>query len=379
MANRLTSLNDTNTPWHLAGQLWILRLLVHGQAWKVLEDSLFEEEYADTISLNVCGLNEFVQHMHSLCEKFEEEAHLHKNELPDDFGSQVEIMRKHKFAGVEHFGLVPEPLRNGLAECEALVRTETLFDSPLKENLAMIAHLFGLTQDEKMIFAFLLLVKRSASMRTIVNLFNYKENGLKLMGEVISCATGIELTKVRKALQPESVLMTTLVKIEDSSQRDMEDIYGFNSVIDAGTLLETAMSEKDFFESRFSSAQKAGLELEDFDHIPRVKDMLLPYLKKALDQHRAGVNILLYGDPGTGKTELSRVLGQELNARTYEIATKESHSLSNSASRLDHWQVACRLLKGNERALLLLDEAEDVFFCRYLVFRSQHGSAVAQE
>ncbi|MDO4936867.1 MAG: ATP-binding protein [Sutterellaceae bacterium] len=126
-------------------------------------------------------------------------------------------------------------------------------------------------------------------------------------------------------------------------------------------MLETRVTEKDFLESRFSTGQTPELTLDDFDHIPRVKTTLLPYLKLALQQHRAGVNILLYGDPGTGKTELSRVLGQELGACTYEIATKEGSGRVGDNTRLDHWQVAGHLLKSNDRALLLLDEAEDIF------------------
>ena len=83
---------------------------------------------------------------------------------------------------------------------------------------------------------------------------------------------------------------------------------------------------------------------------------VLPYLKTAVEQQRPGVNILIYGAPGSGKTELTRVLGKTLNCRTYEVAVDtERHS------RLDAWRIANTCLRAQKHNLLVLDEAEDVF------------------
>ncbi|MDO4936868.1 MAG: hypothetical protein Q4E62_03035 [Sutterellaceae bacterium] len=213
MANRLTSLNGKMAPWHLASELWTLRLLVNAEAWKALEYSTFEGRYCD-FSLQVRGLNDFAQRVHDMAEAFQDEAELGRRGFPEDFGSQVEVMRTHKFAGIAHFDEIFKELQDGLAACEADARTKPLFYSPLNENLEMIARLFGLSEDEKIVFAYLLLVKSSGNMRSIANLFIYEAGGVKLMGEVVSCATGIELSKVRKILQQDSALMTSLIKID---------------------------------------------------------------------------------------------------------------------------------------------------------------------
>lgn len=361
MGNRLTSTNGVNTPCHLVTELWILRLLVKAQAWKALESNMFVGRYSD-LNLNVRGLSDFAQRMQELTERFQETNQIGRRNFPDDFGSIVKEMREHKFEGIENFGPIPRELEEGLAQCEALALTEPLFFSPFNENLEMIARLFGLNDDEKTVFAFLLLVKCSGNMKSIANLFTYTTGGVKLMGEVIACATDLELIKVRKALQPDSILTTSLVKFNGGETSDFEDLYTINEAIDEDVLLETRVSEKDFLDRRFSAGQTPELTLDDFDHIPSVKTTLLPYLAKALNEHRAGVNVLLYGEPGTGKTELSRVLGKALGACTYEIATKEdSDDRQGENTRLDHWQVASNLLQSNERALLLLDEAEDIF------------------
>ena len=82
----------------------------------------------------------------------------------------------------------------------------------------------------------------------------------------------------------------------------------------------------------------------------------MPYLKAAVTQKKSGVNILIYSAPGSGKTELSRVIGKALQCRTYEVAIDaECHT------RLGAWQIANTCLRAQKHNLLVLDEAEDVF------------------
>ena len=50
------------------------------------------------------------------------------------------------------------------------------------------------------------------------------------------------------------------------------------------------------------------LDWSDFDHVAEDRDYLASILAGALQQSAKGVNILLYGPNGTGKTELSKVL-----------------------------------------------------------------------
>lgn len=54
------------------------------------------------------------------------------------------------------------------------------------------------------------------------------------------------------------------------------------------------------------------LGLDDFPHLQASLDLLLPYLRKVRSMHKHGVNVLVHGEPGTGKTQLVRVLGRTL-------------------------------------------------------------------
>lgn len=67
-----------------------------------------------------------------------------------------------------------------------------------------------------------------------------------------------------------------------------------------------------------------SLQLDDFAHIAGMKEMMLTYLQKALKHHQKGVNLLIYGVPGTGKTEFAGLLAQALGISAYNITYMDS-------------------------------------------------------
>lgn len=85
-------------------------------------------------------------------------------------------------------------------------------------------------------------------------------------------------------------------------------------------------------------------------------------LDTALDTGTPGVNILLYGAPGTGKTEFAKQLAAATHRTAYEVPYKDQDG--NEASRtqrLASLHTAQCMLGRSRAALLVLDEAEDIF------------------
>ena len=52
----------------------------------------------------------------------------------------------------------------------------------------------------------------------------------------------------------------------------------------------------------------AAIAPSDYDHVKADRELVSAVLQGASDAHAPGVSVLLYGEPGTGKTELSRLL-----------------------------------------------------------------------
>jgi len=127
--------------------------------------------------------------------------------------------------------------------------------------------------------------------------------------------------------------------------------------------------------------QKATLKPEHFEHLQEEHDWLRNLLTNALAKQQRGVNVLIYGKPGTGKTELAKTLCKEIGASLYAVSDDISEERSGHGRRGNLAAAFC-LLQGNQNSVLLMDEAEDVFDSSSDIFlrfgswqRSGSGSA----
>ncbi len=109
----------------------------------------------------------------------------------------------------------------------------------------------------------------------------------------------------------------------------------------------------------FDAAPPSELEWSDFDHVAEGRDHVESLLKGALRAHEAGVNVLVYGSPGTGKTEFCRTLAHRLNVKLYSVGEADDEGREPvRGERLQELRLAQRLL-GRD-SILLFDEMEDL-------------------
>ena len=109
------------------------------------------------------------------------------------------------------------------------------------------------------------------------------------------------------------------------------------------------------------AAPPSELEWSDFDHIAQDRDHVERLLGGALDAGAPGVNILLHGPPGTGKTEFCKVLADRLGVTLFSAGeTDEDGDEPARGERLQELRLAQRLLARDRRLLLLFDEMEDL-------------------
>ena len=107
--------------------------------------------------------------------------------------------------------------------------------------------------------------------------------------------------------------------------------------------------------------EKSTLTLNDFSHIKDRQEKVLKILKSAVNTKAKGVNILLHGHVGTGKSEFSRLIANVSNVPLYAVKTEDSYGEeAKRTERLADLYAKQQILSRIGNACILFDEAEDV-------------------
>jgi len=127
-------------------------------------------------------------------------------------------------------------------------------------------------------------------------------------------------------------------------------------------LLKPYQNNVSILESFFTESSPARLTPADFDHIEKDFFLIQKYVNTAIKNNLCGVNILIYGAPGTGKTEIVRSLCETSNLQLHEITMQhESGEPVAGGERFSTLKLSQQLLAKAKNSVLLFDEVEDVF------------------
>ena len=260
----------------------------------------------------------------------------------------------------------PSSLSRALETLEATTKEPfSGLSEAFSQNLAELRRVFGFSELETLVFAFLLVITRKGGpLSPLMDLFDFSRSPRELIADLAAGALKADRERILECLNPASRLMRSgLVAFNESSDDEVRDHVTFLDESGFCGLLTNTISLEKILERIVAQAPAAQLQTEDYDHLPTVQRVLIPYLKQALAQHRIGANVLLYGPPGTGKTQLSRVVCDCLSARLYEVAVNEQQegNYAKQTSRLRLWKTASAFLAGSDNTVLAIDEAEDVF------------------
>lgn len=219
----------------------------------------------------------------------------------------------------------------------------------LEKQLDILRDIYELTEDEYQIVLYFVIKEINKRFDTFFNCLN--NNPFDIFANVY-----LEMRSSRK----DRILNNLAIRdIIDKSRRSEYSINPkFFEIFDN----EKCNTTTKIMNVLLGVNKKTSLSSKDYEHLKNEKKKAVNILKSAIKTRTKGINILLYGGVGTGKTEFSKLIAEAAKIPIYTVAT-EKNDFYEEASRKDrlidlYSKQFILSRKGN--ACILFDEAEDV-------------------
>lgn len=229
--------------------------------------------------------------------------------------------------------------------------------APLYSNLEQLAGSLGLSSVDIDILAFMVLQEHDLVLSHTIGLLQQHWMGAQQLINIMSHALGYSRHQVAQALAAHGPLHSCGLVQSERHGNGLELMRGLDDI-----LLYEQDGPQSLLQTFSSSEHACTLAFDDFVHLQPFIDRLLRYLTRSQRQSPVGINILIYGQPGTGKTELTRMLAAHLQCRLHEVkfANHQGEALTGR-ERFARYQLCQQVLRKDNQSLVLFDEVEDVF------------------
>ena len=183
------------------------------------------------------------------------------------------------------------------------------------------------------------------------------------MIRVLSALLKEPAVEIKAALAEKSILSESgILSVDRNGNYDFPGKLELISNGFAERMLETAESDPvSLFRKTLNPSPSSPLRADHYTHLRKEFAVLRELLNEACTNHRKGVNVFLYGDPGTGKTELARLMADLQGVKGFEVSSEdEDGDPIAGEKRLKAWRAANAMLR-KRKSILIFDEVEDVF------------------
>lgn len=247
-----------------------------------------------------------------------------------------------------------ERIQHSLAYAEKQARPS----GDLFGNLNTLGAKLGLDEIDQGILAFKVLIDLNMLLDEFSNLETRRTyQTARIIGAVI----GASAERVHRALSPTGKLRRLrIIEFNSFFPSLSSKLQLHQGVSDA--LLTEWESPEDIIRLWAYPSPQSSLALDDFPHLEEEIHVLKNIIQTASQTGRRGINFLIHGKPGNGKTELSRLVAGMAGTQSYEVPleSKDGKSLEAHA-RLDAFNTAQYLLANKGECAIIYDEVEDAF------------------
>lgn len=264
------------------------------------------------------------------------------------------------FARVHPIGHVQATLELQLQSWEKRYGTQCQFPPILTQNLDALSGLIGLTSIEREILGMAILIHAETVMDSLCEVI-----GTELLGHtatrIVAPMLRYKHELIAEALKRDAKLYTTgLLSIDMNGRFSLRQLIDLLTDSFAARMLTPLDDIRHLIEGFVKPVTASVLHAQDYEHIQADFKITRSLLANAVNDREKGVNILVYGKPGTGKTEFVRMLAAELKVQLMEISPNNlAGEPVTPIRRIRSFRVA-QAFFHDQPTLLMFDECAEI-------------------
>lgn len=227
---------------------------------------------------------------------------------------------------------------------------------PLEKNVVLLGDLLELSEAERLILQMATYGGLTYPYDGILSSVTYATE-FDEPGRIYEVMFGLSPAEVKKTLQ--GFLFNSGLVIPQKRYRNLHSIVPELS----DTFSDANISAQSISESIFPSCLTTDLTLDEYPHVEEEIARAETIIQKSLSGGSKGINVMFWGIPGTGKTELTLALAKKngWDLKVIGDSSKLDMSEKSRAQRLTSLKIAMKLYQNIPNTVLLFDEMEDLF------------------
>lgn len=280
--------------------------------------------------------------------------------LRDGMGRGAETHDSQDYASLDAKGLA----RHRAEFKRVLKRFATMpsGDEDLERNALFARDEFGLDDIDAQLLLLLLRYERNSDLEQFADEVLQRLHG---PAAAISALLGIDRREARRRIGAGGCLIESgLVCMNEGDLT--AGLAGRSGYLQVAWPLRKVIhsscaSREEWVASLVGEPSATPLTWDDFEHLGSVRDLAARVMTGVGKAKAEGINFLIHGPVGTGKTEFAKALAARTGMSIWSVGeTDEGGGEPLRGERLAALRLAQRLLSKRADALILLDEADDV-------------------